>query len=466
MTLGQDLRARPASTTREAALDAGADAIGLNFVPGIAAPRSSSPTARAIARARAGPRRARRRVPRRADAPRWSAIAAEVRSTWSSCTATESPEYAAALLVPGAEGAGRRRRAPKREAARYPGARAPARLIRQGGGSGHALGLRARARARSRAADGSGSPAGSTPENVAAGDPRGVAVRCRRGVGRRVGAGPEGSARSSRAFVAAVRARREARDADPTRRGHFGRFGGRYVPETLVPALDELAAAWDGAARRRRASGASSPTCAATTPAGRRRSTSPRARARSSACAVYLKREDLAHTGAHKINNALGQALLARRMGKRRIIAETGAGQHGVATATACARFGLECEVYMGAEDVRAAGAQRVPHGAARRDGARRSTSGSRTLKDAINEAMRDWVTNVRSTYYLIGSVAGPHPYPTLVRDFQARDRRRGARADPGGGGPAARRAGRLRRRRHQRDRAVPAVLRRHRRCA
>ncbi len=206
--------------------------------------------------------------------------------------------------------------------------------------------------------------------------------------------------------------------AAPSLAGRFGPYGGRYVPETLIAAHDELADAY--------ARIASTPefqselTDLLTHYAGRptalffaRRVSEALGGAR-----VYLKREDLAHTGAHKINNVLGQCLLARKMGKRRIIAETGAGQHGVATATACALFGLECEVYMGAEDAR----RQAPNvfrmellGAT----VRPVTSGSKTLKDAINEAMRDWVTNVRTTYYCIGSVMGGHPYPTIVRDFQ-----------------------------------------------
>jgi tryptophan synthase beta chain len=198
----------------------------------------------------------------------------------------------------------------------------------------------------------------------------------------------------------------------------FGSFGGRYVPETLIPALDELEAAYDGAMRDpaflaeletmlRDYVGRPSPL-----------SDAPRLSERVGA-PVYLKREDLNHTGAHKINTALGQALLARRMGKRRIIAETGAGQHGVATATVCARFGLECIVYMGEEDMRRQalnvfrmrlmGATVVP-----------VTSGTRTLKDATTEAIRDWVTNVGDSHYIIGSVVGPAPYPRMVRDFQA----------------------------------------------
>jgi tryptophan synthase beta chain len=201
--------------------------------------------------------------------------------------------------------------------------------------------------------------------------------------------------------------------------GRFGAYGGRFVPETLVPALDELEAAWK-AAREDSAFQAELDELL-TRFAGRETplSEARRMSADAGGCRVLLKREDLCHTGAHKINNTLGQVLLARRMGKRRIIAETGAGQHGVATATAAALFGLPCDVYMGALDVerqalnvfrmQLLGARVVP-----------VTSGSRTLKDAMNEALRDWVTNVRDTHYIIGSVAGPHPYPALVRDFQA----------------------------------------------
>ena len=201
--------------------------------------------------------------------------------------------------------------------------------------------------------------------------------------------------------------------------GAFGPFGGQFVPETLMPALAELREAWDAAQADdgfraelaqllRDYVGRETPVTHA-----------ERLSERLGGAQIYLKREDLAHTGAHKINNALGQALLARRMGKARIIAETGAGQHGVATATACAKFGLECVVYMGAEDVRRQalnvfrmrllGAEVIP-----------VDSGARTLKDAINEAIRDWVTNVRTTYYLIGSAIGPHPYPVIVRELQS----------------------------------------------
>jgi tryptophan synthase beta chain len=202
------------------------------------------------------------------------------------------------------------------------------------------------------------------------------------------------------------------------RPGAFGRFGGRYVPETVVAALEELEAAWSDAsgdpafrheldALLADYAGRPSPLTLAprlSDVAGRE---------------IWLKREDLNHTGAHKINNTLGQVLLARRMGKRRVIAETGAGQHGVATATACARFGLECVVYMGAEDVRR---QALNVYRMRLLGAEVVTveTGTRTLKDATNAALRDWVTRVDDTHYVIGSVVGPHPYPTLVRELQS----------------------------------------------
>ncbi|MFN8139322.1 MAG: tryptophan synthase subunit beta [Fimbriimonadales bacterium] len=206
--------------------------------------------------------------------------------------------------------------------------------------------------------------------------------------------------------------------ASPDARGRFGPFGGRYVPETLVPALDELTNALTNALRDpafladlnhhyRHTIGRPTPITHA-----------PRL-SQETGCDVWIKREDLCHTGSHKLNNALGQALLARRMNKTRIIAETGAGQHGVATATACAMFGLQCVVYMGEEDVarqalnvfrmRLLGAEVIP-----------VSSGTKTLKDATNEAMRDWVTNVRDTHYIVGSVVGPHPYPLMVRSFQS----------------------------------------------
>src|SRR5437867_9333378 len=200
--------------------------------------------------------------------------------------------------------------------------------------------------------------------------------------------------------------------------GRFGVYGGRYVPETLVSALEELERAYEKAKRDPRFKARLDGLLK--TYAGRPTALSfaRRLTEKLGGAKIYLKREDLLHTGAHKINNCLGQALLAERMGKRRIIAETGAGQHGVATATVCALFGVECVVYMGTEDMRR---QELNVFRMRLLGAevRGVESGSRTLKDAINEAMRDWVTNVRTTHYLLGSVLGAHPYPTMVRDFQ-----------------------------------------------
>lgn len=202
-----------------------------------------------------------------------------------------------------------------------------------------------------------------------------------------------------------------------TSAGRFGSWGGRYVAETLIPALTELEAAWDATK--------DDPQFRAELESLLRdyvgRPTPLYHAKRLSAAVgldVWLKREDLCHTGAHKVNNTIGQVLLAKRMGKTRIIAETGAGQHGVATATACALLELECEVYMGAEDVRrqAPNVLRMELLGAK---VRPVEAGSRTLKDAMNEAMRDWVTNVAHTYYCVGSVAGPHPYPTLVRELQ-----------------------------------------------
>lgn len=205
----------------------------------------------------------------------------------------------------------------------------------------------------------------------------------------------------------------------PDERGYYGEFGGRFVPETIIPALDELEEAYAEAMAdpefhqelaylQRTYTGRPTPITHA-----------KRLSEQLGGAQIYLKREDLAHTGAHKINNALGQGLLAKRMGKKRIIAETGAGQHGVGTATAMALLGLECHVYMGSVDIarqqpnvfrmRLLGADVIP-----------VESGSKTLKDAINEAMRDWVTNVETTFYLLGSALGPHPYPLIVRDFQS----------------------------------------------
>jgi tryptophan synthase beta chain len=208
-------------------------------------------------------------------------------------------------------------------------------------------------------------------------------------------------------------------ERDPDARGYYGEFGGRFVPETLMAPIDELAReyyrvrrdpAFLDELRRLLVHYVGRPT-----PLYEAR----RLSAANGGARLLLKREDLTHTGAHKINNALGQALLAQRMGKRRVVAETGAGQHGVATATACALLGLSCDVYMGAEDM----ARQAPNVLRMRllgATVRQVDSGSRTLKDAINEAMRDWVASVADTYYLLGSVLGPHPYPLMVREFQS----------------------------------------------
>ena len=204
----------------------------------------------------------------------------------------------------------------------------------------------------------------------------------------------------------------------PDVHGRFGEFGGRFVPETLIPALDEVEAefnkAWAEPEFRKEFDRLLKEYVGRPTPI-----TEARRISEETGLHIVIKREDLNHTGAHKINNALGQCLLARRMGKKRIIAETGAGQHGVATATICALLGMKCEVYMGVEDthrqqlnvfrMKLLGAKVIP-----------VSSGTQTLKDALNEAMRDWVTNVRDTHYVIGTAAGPHPYPYMVREFQS----------------------------------------------
>ncbi|MBI3686581.1 MAG: tryptophan synthase subunit beta [Actinobacteria bacterium] len=207
-------------------------------------------------------------------------------------------------------------------------------------------------------------------------------------------------------------------DPLPDPSGHFGRYGGRFVPEALIAALDELERAYQQARGEPGFTAVLDRLLASYVGRPTPLSDAPRLSEHAGGARLLLKREDLAHTGSHKLNNALGQALLAQSMGKTRIIAETGAGQHGVATATACAALGLECRVYMGEVDtarqalnvarMRMLGAEVVPVG-----------TGSRTLKDAINEAMRDWVTNVADTHYVIGSVMGPHPFPMMVRDFQ-----------------------------------------------
>ena len=209
----------------------------------------------------------------------------------------------------------------------------------------------------------------------------------------------------------------------PEAHGRFGRYGGQYVPETLMPALEELeqaaAEAWKDSAFTTELNRLLKSYVGRATPLYEAERLTAHYRRSDGGPRIWLKREDLNHTGAHKINNALGQALLALRMGKKRIIAETGAGQHGVATATVCARFGLECVVYMGAEDMRR---QALNVFRMRLLGAtvQPVTAGTATLKDATSEAIRDWVTNVESTHYILGSVAGPHPYPMLVRDFHA----------------------------------------------
>lgn len=212
---------------------------------------------------------------------------------------------------------------------------------------------------------------------------------------------------------------RGQRNSQPDATGRFGQFGGKFVPETLMAALDELESAYEAARSDQSfwnelddllANYVGRPT-----PIYFARNLTEKLGGPQ----IFIKREDLAHTGAHKINNALGQILLAKRLGKKRIVAETGAGQHGVATATVCAQMGLECIVYMGEEDVKrqAPNVYRMNELGAE---VRPVLSGSRTLKDAINEAIRDWVTNVETTHYLIGSAVGPHPYPMIVRDFQS----------------------------------------------
>jgi len=206
---------------------------------------------------------------------------------------------------------------------------------------------------------------------------------------------------------------------DPDARGYYGEYGGRFVPETLVAAIEALEAGYVAARRdpefQRHLVRLLVDYVGRPTPVYEARRLSQA----SGGARLFLKREDLAHTGAHKINNALGQALLAARMGKRRIVAETGAGQHGVATATVCALLDLDCDVYMGTDDM-ARQALNVHRMRLLGASVRGVDAGSRTLKDAINEAMRDWVTNVTNTYYLLGSVLGPHPYPLMVREFQS----------------------------------------------
>jgi tryptophan synthase beta chain/phosphoribosylanthranilate isomerase len=394
-----------------AAVEAGADAIGLNFVPGT--PRVlDEETARAIAEAIRG-RAVRVGVFRDAPLERVRAAVEAIGLDLVQLHGEEPPEYVRALGVPALKALP----ADASLQARVAGYPDEVELLLDhpaGGGSGKPWDFRL-----SRRITGQGRQVwiagGLSPENVA------DAVRLARPHGVDASSALESAPGRKdparvRAFVAAARGA-VAAGGRPDAAGYFGRFGGRYVPETLVPALEELTEVYDvlredpefrEELRRERTTYAGRPTPLylaerLTEDLGVR---------------VYLKREDLAHTGAHKINNAIGQVLIARRMGKRRVIAETGAGQHGVAAATACARYGLECEVYMGEEDTR-----RQALNVFRMEllGARVTPvlSGSRTLKDALNEALRDWATNVRTTYYLIGSTAGPHPYPLLVRDLQ-----------------------------------------------
>jgi tryptophan synthase beta subunit len=395
----------------EAALNAGADALGMVFAPD-SPRRAELGAAREISALAAG--RAVRvgvfRDAARADVER---IASEVPLDVVQLHGKESPEYAAGLSFPVMKALAGDASA-EREATRFPGIEL---LLDHpsGGGSGKTWDFQI-----ARALTGRGRRVwiggGLDPTNVAA------ALREASPYGVDASSSLESApGRKDRAklvaFIAAVRAAEPLR-ARPDAGGRFGRFGGRYVPETLVPAVQELASVWDVlrddeafwkelALERGAYAGRPTPLYFA-------------ARASEElGVRVWLKREDLAHTGSHKINNAIGQALIARRMGKRRVIAETGAGQHGVAAATACARYGLDCEVYMGEEDTR-----RQALNVFRMEllGAQVHTvkSGSRTLKDAMNEALRDWATNVRTTYYLIGSTAGPHPYPMLVRDLQS----------------------------------------------
>ena len=394
------------------AIASGADALGLNFVPG--SPRAlEASAAREISDVVAG-LAVRVGVFQNAALDSVRETARSVGLDVVQLHGEEPPDYVAALewpvlkTLPGDAQLGER-------AARYPGVDLLVDHPSGAGGGGRTWDY---ARVRELVAGGRRVwlAGGLGPENVA------EAVRAARPHGVDAASGLESETGRKdpervRAFVDAAReALGEAGEPDAT--GFFGAFGGRYVPETLVPALEELEEAygvlaqdtefWDELSRER-ASYAGRPT-----PLYLAERMSDDLGVR-----VYLKREDLAHTGAHKINNAIGQALIAKRMGKRRIIAETGAGQHGVAAATACARYGLDCEVYMGEEDTRR---QALNVFRMRLLGAEviSVTAGSRTLKDAMNEALRDWATNVRTTYYLIGSTAGPHPYPLLVRDLQA----------------------------------------------
>jgi tryptophan synthase beta subunit len=395
-----------------AALELGVDALGLNFVPGT--PRALEPReARAISELARG-RALRVGVFQDAPPERVARLAEEVGLDVIQLHGSEDAEYAAKLGYPAIKalpaGPGLLERA-----AQYPGLDLLLDHPRGSGGRGEPWDF-AQARALVSRGRRVWLAGGLDPANVA------DAVRVALPHGVDACSGLESSPGCKdlerlRGFVAAARGALERRER-PDRQGYFGRFGGRLVPETLIPAVEQLAACyealrlepdfWAELARERQLY------------AGRPTPLYFAARVSEDlGLRVYLKREDLAHTGAHKINNALGQVLIARRMGKRRVIAETGAGQHGVATATACAKYGLACEVYMGEEDTRR---QQLNVFRMQLLGAKVHPvrSGSATLKDATNEALRDWATNVRDTYYVIGSTVGPHPYPLLVRDLQA----------------------------------------------
>lgn len=392
------------------ALEAGADAIGLNFVPGT--PRALEPeVAREISSSVVG---AAVRVGVFRDAPleQVLGIVADLGLDVVQLHGDESPEYAAALPVPVLKVLAADETLADR-AATFPSVDL---LVDHpsGGGSGTPWNFEL---VRELVAAGRRVwiAGGLSPENVK------EAVQGARPHGVDASSGLESAPGQKdpdkvREFVRRAREGVEARSA-PDARGYYGPYGGRFVPETLMPALEELDEAYavliDDEAFWSELRGQLASYAGRPTPLYFAERISAELGLR-----VYLKREDLAHTGAHKINNVLGQALIAKRMGKPRVIAETGAGQHGVATATACARYGLDCEIYMGAKDV-----ERQALNVFRMEllGARvhSVSSGSQTLKDAMNEALRDWATNVRHTYYVIGSTAGPHPYPRIVRDLQ-----------------------------------------------
>ena len=393
------------------AVESGVAAVGLNFVPDT--PRALDPaSAKQIGDAVAG-RALRVGVFRDAPLERVRKVAAAVPLDVVQLHGDEPPEYVAAIELPVIKALPADLDLAER-AARYP----KVDLLLDhpsGGGSGQSWDF-ALCRPLVAAGRRVWLAGGLSPENVAAAVraalPHGVdaSSALESAPGHKDGA-------RVRAFVEAARAALPE-GIQPDDRGYFGDFGGRFVPELLLPAVQQLSEAWNALRedpafweelRAERVSYVGRPT-----PLYKAERMSEELGLR-----VYLKREELAHTGAHKINNAIGQALIAKRMGKRRVIAETGAGQHGVAAATACARYGLDCEVFMGEEDIRR---QEINVFRMELLGARVHpvSSGSRTLKDAMNEAMRNWATHVRTTYYLIGSAAGPHPYPALVRDLQA----------------------------------------------